>query len=90
MENPVLMQMNQCLQDLVEEALGLLRTKRLIASLAHEFFQVEFYVLKDENQLIFLVNHVLQPARKVSRVSKAPLSGREESLTQQYWGALFL
>ena len=64
MEYPMLMQMNQCLQDLIQKALRLVRIERLLSSLAHKLLQVEFNVLKNQDKLLLLIDNIFQPASK--------------------------
>ena len=59
-ENSVLVQVNQGLQDLVQKALGLLLGQWLVALLLHVFLQVEFQVLKHQEELFLRVDDLLQ------------------------------
>ena len=52
MENPVLVQMDQRLQNLVQEALRLLPRQRRVALSAHVLLEVEFKVLEHEIELV--------------------------------------
>ena len=59
-ENSVLVQVNQGLQDLVQKALGLLLRQWLVTLLLHVFLQVEFQVLKHQEELLLRVDDLLQ------------------------------
>jgi len=60
MENAVLMQVDECLQNLIEEALRLFFRQRLLALVTHVLLQVELEVFENEVQLILTVNHFFQ------------------------------
>jgi hypothetical protein len=47
------------LQDLIEETLGFIWRKRVIAALSHELFEVILKVLEDEVKLVLRVNYFL-------------------------------
>ena len=64
MENSVLMQVDKCLQDLIQEALCLLLWQWLITVLLHVLLQVELEVLEDEEKLVLRVDDLLQPNDK--------------------------
>ena len=59
-EDAVLMQVNEGLEDLVEEALCLLLGERLIPVLSHVLFEVELQVLEDEIELLLGIDDLLQ------------------------------
>ena len=65
----MLVQVDECEQDLVEEELCLLFGEWLIALLLHVFLQVELQVLKDQVQLVLTVDDLLKPVRKTRIVS---------------------
>ncbi len=52
MEYAVLMEVNERLEDLVEEALGLVLWKWLVAIFSHILFQVKFDILEHKVQLL--------------------------------------
>ena len=56
----MLVQINQSLEDLVEEALGLVGGEGVISTFAHELFKIELKVLKDQIELILRVNYFFQ------------------------------
>lgn len=56
----MLVQINQSLEDLVEEALGLVGGEGVISSFAHELFKIELKVLKDQVKLVLRVNYFFQ------------------------------
>jgi len=47
-ENAMLVQVDECLQDLVQEALCFVWVEWVIATLSHEFLQIKFKVLEDQ------------------------------------------
>ncbi len=61
MENSVLVQVDQSLQNLIQEALCLLFGQRLVTMLLHVFLQVEFKVLEDEEELVLRVDYFFKP-----------------------------
>lgn len=63
MENSVLMEVDEGLQDLVQEALSLFFRKWLVALLLHVLFKVEFKVLEHKIKLILRVNDFLKSKR---------------------------
>ena len=63
MENSVLMEVDEGLQDLVQEALSLLFRKWLVALLLHVLFKVEFKVLEHKIKLILRVDDFLKSKR---------------------------
>lgn len=60
MENSMLVQVDECEQDLVQEELCLLFGEWLIALLLHVFLQVELQILKDQVQLVLTVDDLLK------------------------------
>ena len=56
----MLVKVDQGLQDLIEEALGLFTRQGLVAMVLHIFFQVELTVLEDEEELVLRVDNLLQ------------------------------
>ena len=71
MENPMLVQINQRLQNLVEKQLRLLFGQWLVALLLHVLFQVVFEVLKDQVQLVLTIDDLFQPIGRKNRVKLA-------------------
>ena len=63
MENSVLMEVDEGLQDLVQEALSLFFRKWLVALLLHVLFKVEFKVLEHKIKLILRVDDFLKSKR---------------------------
>ena len=61
-ENSVLMQVDECLQDLIEERLGLFLGQWLVSVLLHVLFQVKLQVLEDEEELVLRVNDLFEPS----------------------------
>ena len=57
----MLVQVDKCLQNLIEEALRLLLGQRLIAMLLHVLLQIELQVLEHEVQLVLRVDDLFQP-----------------------------
>ena len=55
------MQVDQCLEDLVEEALSLFTGQRLVTMMLHILLQVELTVLKYEEELVLRVDNLFQP-----------------------------
>ena len=74
MENSMLVQVDECEQDLVQEELCLLFGEWLIALLLHVFLQVELQILKDQVQLVLTVDDLLKPVRKTRIVSNQLIS----------------
>lgn len=56
----MLVQINQSLEDLVEEALGLVGGEGVISTFSHELFKIELKVLKDQVKLVLRVNYFFQ------------------------------
>jgi len=78
MENSVLVQVDQRLQNLVEEPLGLFTWKGLVVPLSpHVLLQVVLEVFEHQIELVLRVYHFLKPALNKARYF----------LTQQYLGA---
>lgn len=69
MEDSVLVEIDERLQDLVEEALGLVGVEGVVASLAHKLLQVVLQVLEDQVKLVLRVDHFFQPSKKAKSVS---------------------
>ena len=63
MENSVLVEVDEGLQDLVQEALSLFFRKWLVALLLHVLFKVEFKVLEYKIKLILRVDDFLKSIR---------------------------
>ena len=61
MENSVLVQVNERLQDLVQEGLGLVLGQRLVPVLLHVLLQVELQVLEHQVELVLRIDDLLQP-----------------------------
>ena len=61
-EDAVLVQVDQRLQDLIQEELGLLFRQRLVALLLHVLFQIVLQVLEDQVQLVLTVDDFFEPA----------------------------
>ena len=64
MENSVLMKVNERLQDLVQEALGLLLRQRLVSLLFHVFLQVKLQVFEHKVQLVLRVDNFYESIGK--------------------------
>ena len=64
MENAVLMQVDQSLKDLVQEALSLSLLQRLVSMRSHVFLKIVFHVLEDQVQLLLRVNDLFKPMQK--------------------------
>ena len=60
MEDPVLVQVDERLQNLVQEQLRLLLGQRLVSLLLHVLFQIELEVLEDQVELVLAVDNFLQ------------------------------
>ena len=56
-ENPMLVQVDERLQDLIQEQLRLFLRQWLIALLLHVLFQIEFEVLEDKIELVLAVDN---------------------------------
>lgn len=56
----MLVQINQSLEDLVKEALGLIGGEGVISTFAHELFKIVLKVLKDQVKLVLRVNYFFQ------------------------------
>ena len=63
-ENSVLVQVDEGLQDLIEERLGLLLLQGLVSVLLHVLLEVELQVLEHEEELVLRVNDLFQPIIK--------------------------
>ena len=61
MENSVLVEVDERLEDLVEEALSLRLWQRLVTLLLHILFEIELEVLKDEVKLVLRVDDFFEP-----------------------------
>ena len=59
-ENSMLVQIDERLEDLVEEELGLLLGQRLIALLFHVLLEIELEIFEDEVKLILAVDDLLK------------------------------
>jgi len=55
----VLVEVDEGLQDLIKEALGLLFGKWLVTLLLHVFLKIELEVLEDQEELVLAVNDLL-------------------------------
>ena len=64
MEDAMLMEVDEGLEDLVEEALCLLLWERGAAVLPHVLLQVELHILEDQVQLLLGVDDLNQATRK--------------------------
>ena len=54
------MQVDQCLEDLVEEALSLFTGQRLVTMMLHILLQVKLTVLEYEEELVLRVDNLFQ------------------------------
>jgi hypothetical protein len=63
MENPVLVQMDKRLKNLVEEALCLLSGKRGVPLRAHVLLQIELQILKYKVKLLLAVDNFFQSTK---------------------------
>ena len=57
----MLMQVDQSLQDLVKETLGLSFLERLVSMCSHVLLQIILDVFEDEIQLLLGINDLFQP-----------------------------
>ena len=60
MEDPVLVQVDERLQNLIQEQLRLLLGQGLVSLLLHVLFKVELEVLEDQVKLVLAVDNLLQ------------------------------
>ena len=63
MEDAVLVQVDQGLEDLIEEALGLIRSQWIISALSHEFLEIVLEVLENQVKLVLRIDYFLQPVK---------------------------
>ena len=64
MENTMLVKVDKCLQNLVEERLGLLLWQWLVSVLSHVLLQVELHIFKDQVELLLRVDDLNQAVCK--------------------------
>jgi len=67
-ENTVLVQVDQCLQNLISETLSLLTGQGLIATRAHVLLQVELNVLEYKVELFLGVDDFFEPKKQKDKI----------------------
>lgn len=65
----MLVQVDQGLEDLIEEALGLIRSQWIISALSHEFLEIVLEVFENQVELVLRIDYFLEPLKRVKLIA---------------------